>query len=96
MHIDGPSPHFETCNVTYPAILLERIGGFDESFSSAAGEDSDLGCRAVAAGGSPAFAPDALVHHAVFSRRPAAALRDALLATTAFARTRTTAGCAST
>ncbi len=81
VQINGPSPHFETCNVAYPRDLLERIGGFDESFTSAAGEDSDLGRRAMEAGGSPAFAPDALVHHAVFSRRPTAALRDALLAT---------------
>jgi glycosyltransferase involved in cell wall biosynthesis len=83
VRIDGPSPHFETCNVAYPRRLLERIGGFDESFNSPAGEDSDLGCRAVAAGGSPAFEPDAVVHHAVFARRPAAALRDAFLATDA-------------
>ena len=34
VHIDGPSPHFETCNVAYPRALLERIGGFDESFGT--------------------------------------------------------------
>ncbi len=83
VNINAPSQHFETANVVYPRGLLERVGGFDEAFITAAGEDSDLGCRAVAAGGSPAFEPDALVHHAVFSRRPAAALRDALLATDA-------------
>ena len=77
----GRAPTSRPATSPIPAALLERIGGFDESFTSAAGEDSDLGCRAMAAGGSPAFAPDALVHHAVFSRRPAAALRDALLAT---------------
>ena len=81
VRINAPSPHFETCNVAYPRPLLERIGGFDESFGATAGEDSDLGSRAVEAGGSPAFAPDALVHHAVFTRRPGAALREALLAT---------------
>ncbi|MBN1529079.1 MAG: glycosyltransferase [Thermoleophilaceae bacterium] len=81
IHIDGPSANFETCNVAYPRTLLERIGGFDESYGAGMGEDSDLGCRALAAGGLPAFEPGALVHHAVIARRPAAALRDALHAT---------------
>jgi GT2 family glycosyltransferase len=80
--IDGPSPLFETCNVAYPRRLLERVGGFDERYGTAAAEDSDLGCRAVAAGGTPVFEPGALVHHAVFARGPVAALRDALRATT--------------
>jgi glycosyltransferase involved in cell wall biosynthesis len=80
VEIAGPSPHYETCNVAYPRGLLERIGGFDESYPSPAGEDSDLGARAIAAGGAPSFAPDALVHHAVIERRPAGVLRDALLA----------------
>ncbi len=83
IHIDGPSPHFETCNVSYPRALLERIDGFDESYGTGLGEDSDLGCRALAAGGFPAFEPEALVHHAVLARKPAAALRDALHATSA-------------
>jgi glycosyltransferase involved in cell wall biosynthesis len=79
--IQHSSPHYETCNVAYPRALLERIGGFDESYPSPAGEDSDLGCRAVAAGGRPVFAPEALVHPAVFARRPLGAFKDALLAT---------------
>lgn len=81
MEITRPSPHYETCNVAYPRALLERVGGFDESYPSPVGEDSDLGWRAVAAGGSPMFAPDAVVHHAVFERRPLAALSEALRAT---------------
>ncbi len=80
VEINGPSPYYETCNIVYPRSLLERIDGFDESYPSPAGEDSDLGARAVAAGGVPAFAPDALVHHAVSARGPWAALGDALLA----------------
>lgn len=79
--IDRPSPHYETCNVAYPRALLERVGGFDETYPSPAGEDSDLGSRALKAGGVASFAPDAVVHHAVFARGPLAALRDALLAT---------------
>lgn len=81
VRIEGPSPHYETCNVAYPRSLLECIGGFDETYPSPAGEDSDLGSRAVKAGGVPCFAPDAVVHHAVFARGPLGALRDALLAT---------------
>jgi cellulose synthase/poly-beta-1,6-N-acetylglucosamine synthase-like glycosyltransferase len=81
VRIAGPSPHYETCNVAYPRALLERVGGFDESYPSPAGEDSDLGCRATAAGGRLVFSPDALVHHAVFRRGPIGALQDALLAT---------------
>jgi hypothetical protein len=79
--IDRPSPHYETCNVAYPRALLERVGGFDETYPSPAGEDSDLGSRALQAGGVPCFAPEAVVHHAVFARGPLGALRDALLAT---------------
>jgi GT2 family glycosyltransferase len=80
VNITYSSPHFETCNVAYPRSLLERVGGFDESFR-VAGEDGDLGWRAAAAGGRPLFAPDALVHHAVFTRSPLEGVRDALLAT---------------
>jgi glycosyltransferase involved in cell wall biosynthesis len=79
--IDAPSPHYETCNVAYPRSVLERVGGFDEDYPSPAGEDSDLGARALVAGAEAHFAPEALVHHAVFPRGPLGALRDALLAT---------------
>ena len=75
------SPHYETCNIAYPRRLLERVGGFDESYPSPAGEDSDLGWRAAAAGGQVVFEPAALVHHAVFARGALGGLRDALLAT---------------
>jgi glycosyltransferase involved in cell wall biosynthesis len=81
VQITHSSPHYETCNIAYPRAVLERIGGFDESYPSPAGEDSDLGCRAVAAGGRALFAPEALVHHAVFERGPLGAFKDALLAT---------------
>ena len=80
VHITYPSPHYETCNIAYPRSLLERVGGFDESFR-VAGEDGDLGLRAAAAGGRPEFAPDAVVHHAVFPRGARGRLGDALLAT---------------
>jgi glycosyltransferase involved in cell wall biosynthesis len=79
--IGGLSPHYETCNIAYPRRLLEQLGGFDESYPSPAGEDSDLGWRAATAGGQAVFEPAALVHHAVFARGPLGALWDALLAT---------------
>lgn len=64
--ISGPGPWFETCNIAYPRALLERLGGFDEQwFTDASGEDTDLGCRAVAAGARVVFEPGALVWHAV-------------------------------
>jgi cellulose synthase/poly-beta-1,6-N-acetylglucosamine synthase-like glycosyltransferase len=81
MNITGATPHFETCNIMYPRALLERLEGFDEQFPAPAGEDSDLGVRAQAAGGAQLYEPAALVHHAVFTRTPVAALRDALQAT---------------
>lgn len=81
VNIAHSSPHYETCNIAYPRALLERVGGFDESYPSPAGEDSDLGCRAREAGGRPVFEPNAVVHHAVFVRGPLDGLKDALLAT---------------
>jgi glycosyltransferase involved in cell wall biosynthesis len=65
MEVSGPNGLFETCNVAYPRALLERVGGFDEEFRHACGEDVDLASRAIAAGGRPAFSAEALVRHAV-------------------------------
>jgi GT2 family glycosyltransferase len=54
------------------------VGGFDESFGSfSAGEDTDLAWRALEAGASTAFAPDALVFHAVHELGPLRTLREA-------------------
>jgi glycosyltransferase involved in cell wall biosynthesis len=64
--ITAPSAWYETCNIAYPRRLLERLGGFDESYSFG-GEDTDLGLRALAAGARVRFAPEALVWHAVLS-----------------------------
>ncbi|HEX6116159.1 MAG TPA: glycosyltransferase family 2 protein [Solirubrobacterales bacterium] len=73
--ITGPSPRYEAGNIAYPRALLERVGGFDESYSGYAwGEDTDLGVRAVAAGAELAYADDALVWHAVIPRTLLAAV----------------------
>ncbi len=61
----GPGPWFQTCNIAYPRSLLERLGGFDESFWEAAGEDTDLGWRSVEAGTRVVYEPAALNLHAV-------------------------------
>jgi GT2 family glycosyltransferase len=65
IEIGGPNRLFVTANVAYPRALLERVGGFDEWFQRACGEDVELGARAVKAGAEVRFAPDALVHHEV-------------------------------
>jgi hypothetical protein len=65
MQVRGPTGLFETCNVLYPRAVLERAGGFDETFRHACGEDVELGWRALSIGARSEFAGDALVYHAV-------------------------------
>jgi GT2 family glycosyltransferase len=62
----------------YPRAVLERLGGFDESFGpTCAGEDTDLAWRALDAGCPALYAPEALVFHAVERLGPARTLRRA-------------------
>ena len=77
VEVDPPSPWFESCNVAYPRVLLEGLGGFDEAFDLPWGEDTDLGLRAVEAGASVLYAPGAQVRHAVVARPLTAALAEA-------------------
>ncbi|MDO9407613.1 glycosyltransferase family 2 protein [Patulibacter sp.] len=63
------SPRFETANIAYPRALLERLAGFDERLV-VAGEDTDLGWRAVEAGATVVWAGDAQVHHGVVQQGP--------------------------
>ena len=69
------TPSFQTCNMAYPRELLERLGGFDESFRHYA-EDADLAWRAIEGGARAEFVPGALVHHAVHTPGALAQLRD--------------------
>lgn len=66
---------YETANLFIRRELFERVGGFEDWLDTRGGklmaEDLWLGWRAVRAGARTAFAPDALVHHAVFRRGPA-------------------------
>lgn len=85
------SPRFETANLAVRREVAERVGGF-EPFAPGPGvrglrprpdeghfgEDAVFGWRAVRAGARLAFAPDAVVHHAVFPRGPRGYVRERL------------------
>lgn len=76
--ISEPGPWFQTCNILYPRRVLERVGGFDESFREALGEDTDLGWRARELGVELRWCECARVHHAVDDAGPVGFLRGAL------------------
>jgi glycosyltransferase involved in cell wall biosynthesis len=54
---------FPTNNIALPTDALRALGGFDESFPFAAGEDRDLCDRWLASGRLLAEAPGAVVRH---------------------------------
>jgi glycosyltransferase involved in cell wall biosynthesis len=62
-----PSPYFEGCNLVFPREVLERTGGFDESFPFS-GEDTAAGWAAVEDGGEWVFDETAAVEHDVTDR----------------------------
>ena len=76
LHVDRPNDWFATCNIAYPAALLEQLGGFDEAFRFSA-EDADLGLRAREAGARTVFEHRALIFHAVLPESLAGAIREA-------------------
>lgn len=78
IEILDPDGWYPTCNIAYPRALLERLGGFDEAFPTAWGEDSDLGFRAAAEGAELRFVEGALVYHAVHARTLGDAIAEAL------------------
>lgn len=49
-----------SCNLLYPRILFDKLGGFDSEFITA--EDIDLNYRAIEAGATLRQAPDAIVY----------------------------------
>lgn len=67
---------FEACNAFYRRRDLRAVGGFDEGFPTAGGEDTDLGLRVVGLGGVARFEPAAVVHHDVRSSTVREAVRD--------------------
>ncbi len=76
-YIDNPNGgYYWTCNMAYRKEALLSIGGFDEGFPLASGEDIDLAHR-MQQFGPLGFAPGALVHHLVLPRSFARHLRTA-------------------
>ena len=59
----GDAPFFTSNNMGCSRARFERLGGFDERFPLAAGEDRDFGMRWRDAGGELRFAAGALVGH---------------------------------
>ncbi len=62
-----PSPYFEGCNLLFPRAVLERTGGFDESFPFG-GEDTAAGWAAIEDGGEWVFDETAAVTHDIVER----------------------------
>lgn len=59
----GEAWMFVTANLLVPARLFHEVGGFDESFPLAAGEDFDF-CHHYQHAGHPAgYCPAAVIHH---------------------------------
>lgn len=69
VRVEHPMPWFPTCNIAYRRDVLDRLDGFDESFTrrhgASFGDDTDLGWRALEAGACARFVPDAVVEHEV-------------------------------
>jgi GT2 family glycosyltransferase len=65
MIVQTESGLFETCNIGYRRSVLERLGGFDESYRRPYGEDVDLGWRAKESGAVVLWASGAIVVHDV-------------------------------
>ncbi len=68
---------FMTANMIYERALLNRLSGFDERFSQAFLEDSDLAFRALDEGITIPFAPEVRVLHRVIPVAPGSTLRSA-------------------
>jgi glycosyltransferase involved in cell wall biosynthesis len=75
--VHGYDQGFATANMLYPRDLLDRLNGFDETFLRPAGEDTDLGWRAIEEGRRIEFVNDALVHHGIVPVGAVARLRSA-------------------
>lgn len=62
-----PSPYFEGCNLVFPRAVLERTGGFDESYGFS-GEDTAAGWAAIEDGGRWLFDETCAVTHDIVER----------------------------
>lgn len=75
LRVESEVGYYETANMGYHRSLLERLGGFDETFRFAYGEDCELAWRAKQLGARIGFAEGALVHHTITPSRWRSALR---------------------
>ena len=75
LDVQSETGHYETANMAYRREVLERTGGFDESFKYAYGEDCELAWRAKQLGATTCFVEEALVHHDVTPSSWRSALR---------------------
>jgi len=57
----GYDVSFPSCNMAFRREVIKRVGGFDTWFITA--EDIDLNFRAVEAGFSIRYSPDAIIYH---------------------------------
>lgn len=80
IEVQGERGLYETANLFVRREAFDRAGGFEDWLPAVRGkplgEDLWLGWRIRRAGGRTAFAPGALVHHAVFRRRAAGFVRE--------------------
>lgn len=58
-----PSPYFVTFNISLKKKDFEAIGGFDEDFTTAIGEDTEFGIRWTESGGRIFFMPQLRANH---------------------------------
>ncbi|MGH7820611.1 MAG: glycosyltransferase family 2 protein, partial [Candidatus Binatia bacterium] len=65
MEVVAEDGRYPTCNIFYRRDALTEVGGFDESFRYACGEDTDLAWRVKAAGYRSRFCREAVVVHEV-------------------------------
>jgi glycosyltransferase involved in cell wall biosynthesis len=56
-------PNFQTCNILYRRAALIAAGGFDERFTAAISEDSDLAFSVLEAAGVIDYCSEAVVYH---------------------------------
>ena len=62
--VEPPDLWGQTCNIAYPRVVLERLGGFDDRAPNV-GEDAELAARARAAGAPFCAAREMLTYHGV-------------------------------
>ncbi len=60
---DGRVQYLVTANAVFKRELIERLGGFDETYKWPGGEDPDLSFRATASGAILGYDPGPVVRH---------------------------------